>query len=72
MIMKRLSSPSPTTQSGIELRSEKVRRLIGPIPQSLTRWGIAVIVIISLALLLVLIFVPFPYGHGESLLRHLL
>ena len=40
----------------IELRSEKVRKLIGEIPPSLVRWGAAIIAIVFLALLAALCF----------------
>ena len=58
--------------SDIELRSEKVRNLLGEIPPSLVRWGTVIIVAIFLALLLVVCFVPYPYSQGESILQHLL
>ena len=60
------------TISEIELRSEKVRNLLGEIPPSLVRWGTVIIVAIFLALLLVVCFVPYPYSQGESILQHLL
>lgn len=56
----------------IELRSEKVRNLLGEIPPSLVRWGTVIIVAIFLALLLVVCFVPYPHSQGESILQHLL
>lgn len=57
--------------SDIELRSEKVRNLLGEIPPLLVRWGMVIIVAIFLALLLVVCFVPYPYSKGESILQHL-
>ncbi len=59
------------TSTRIELRSEKVRKMIGEIPPALVRWGIAVVAAIFIALLLVLLLVPYPYGNGETLFRHL-
>lgn len=56
----------------IELRSEKVRTLLGEIPSSLIRWGTVVIVAIFLVLLLVLCFMPYPYSNGESIINHIL
>lgn len=56
----------------IELRSEKVRSLIGEIPPALVWWGTVIIVAIFLALLLVVCFMPYPYSNGESILQHLL
>lgn len=56
----------------IELRSEKVRDLLGEIPPSLVRWGTVIIVAIFLALLLVVCFVPYPYSNGESILQRII
>lgn len=55
----------------IELRSEKVRNLLGEIPPSLVRWGTVIIVAVFLILLLVVCFVPYPHSQGESILQHL-
>ena len=49
----------------IELRSEKVRRIINTIPPALVRWNIIVLLVIVCA-------VSYPYGEGESILRHIL
>ena len=59
-------------ETEIELRSEKVRNLLGEIPPSLLRWGTVIIVAIFLALLLVVCFVPYSHSQGESILQHLL
>lgn len=59
-------------ETEIELRSEKVRNLLGEIPPALVRWGMVIIVAIFLALLLVVCFVPYPHSQGESILQHLL
>ena len=56
----------------IELRSEKVQKLLGEVPSSLVRWGTVVIVAIFLILLLVLCFMAYPYSNGESIMLHLL
>lgn len=56
----------------MELRSEKVRNLLGEIPPSLIRWGTVIIVAIFLALLLAVCFMPYPYSKGESILQHIL
>jgi len=60
------------THSRIELRSEKVRRIIGEIPPALVRWGIAIIVIVFAILLAVVLCVRFPYGHGETIWQHII
>lgn len=54
----------------IELRSKKVRKLIGEIPPSLVRWGTAIIAIVFIALLAAVCLLPYPYSNGESILRH--
>lgn len=58
--------------NNIELRSEKVRKILGEIPYSLVRWGIIIIIAIFLSLLLVGCFVHYPYSHGESIIQHIL
>ena len=60
------------THDNIELRSEKVRKLIGEIPPSLVQWGTLIIVIIFLGLLAAVCFLPYPYSNGESILQHIL
>lgn len=45
-------------ETGIELRSEKVRNLLGEIPPTLVRWGTVIIIAIFLILLLVVCFMP--------------
>lgn len=55
----------------IELRSEKVRNIIGTIPTALVRWGFAIITIILVILMLVVFLVPYPYGTGETIFQHL-
>lgn len=54
----------------LELRSEKVRNIIGTIPPALVRWSVAVMVMIVIGLLLVLFLVPYPYGEGETFFQH--
>ncbi|MCL1615917.1 hypothetical protein M3090_05845 [Bacteroides sp. ET71] len=54
----------------MELRSEKVRNIIGTIPPALVCWSIVVIAIIFVGLLLVLFFVPYPYEEGETFFQH--
>lgn len=61
-----------TADNNIELRSEKVRNLLGEIPPSLVRWGTVIIVAIFLVLLLVVCFMPYPHSNGESILQHLI
>ena len=58
------------THDKIELRSEKVRKLIGEITPSLVRWGTAIIAIVFIALLAAVCLLPYPYSNGESILKH--
>ena len=44
----------------IELRSEKVRHIIGEIPSRIVRYGITVITIVILGLLVGAYFIPYP------------
>lgn len=60
-----------STYNKIELRSEKVRNIIGTVPSSLVYWGIAIAAIIFLALMAVCFFVPYPYGEGETIFQHM-
>lgn len=56
----------------IELRSEKVRRLLGEIPPSLVRWGTFLIIIFFALLAAAVCLIPYPGSDGESIIRHLL
>ena len=58
--------------TNIDLRSEKVRRLIGESPPRRVRGGIIVMLIIFLALLAAICLLPYPYSSGESILRHII
>lgn len=59
-----------TTHDKIELRSEKVRQLIGEIPPSLVRCGIVIIAIVFITLITALCLLPYPYSNGESIIQH--
>lgn len=60
------------TQSHIELRSEKVRNIIGEIPPVLVRCGIVIIVVIFAVLLAIVLCVKYPYGDGKTILEHII
>ncbi len=53
-------------ENKIELRSEKMRNIIGKIPSNLIRWGSFVIVLIFFELLLACTFFRFPDKQGEQ------
>ena len=48
------------TGNKIELRSEKVRHIIGEIPSGIVRYGITIITIVLLVLLVGAYFIPYP------------
>ena len=50
------------THERIELRSEKIKRIVGSMPKGVTRYGAAVIVVLYLALAVALFLTPYPYG----------
>lgn len=56
----------------IELKSEKVRRLVGTVPPSLVRWGIGIIVGVFAALAAAVCLIPYPYGQGETIVEHIM
>lgn len=56
----------------IEIRSEKVRNLIGEIPPGLVRWGTVIIIVIFIAIIAAVCLLPYPYSDGESIIRHIL
>ena len=56
----------------IELRSEKVRKILGEIPRSLVIWGTTIIISIFALLIIAVSLIPYPYSDGESILRHFL
>jgi hypothetical protein len=71
--MKKHNNTEQTPDSkDIELRSEKVRNLLGEIPPSLIRWGTIIIIVIFLALMMVVSLVLYTYPIGESILQYLL
>ncbi len=55
----------------IEFRSEKVREILGTIPNGLVRWGMAIIIIIFTILIAIMLCVKFPHGNGETIFEHI-
>ena len=66
------SRPSQQIRDTSELHSDKVRKMTGEIPRSLTRLNTVVIIIILAALAAAGCLVPYPHSEGESIIRHLL
>lgn len=56
----------------MEVHSEKVRKLLGEMPRSLTVWGSAVIAAVFIGLLAAVCLLPYPYSSGESILEHII
>lgn len=56
----------------IEIRSPKVRQLLGEIPPHIAGWGLVIISIVIIALILTVCLMPYPYSDGEPILHHLL
>lgn len=56
----------------VEIRSEKVRRLLGEMPRALEICGAVAMALILLGLVLVVCLVPYPYSGGESILQRIL
>ena len=55
-----------------EVRSEKVRRLLGGIPRGGYVWGYIIIALFAALLVVAALLIEYPYGHGESIMRHIL
>lgn len=55
-----------------EIRSDKVRRLLGEIPPLPVRWGTVIIALIFAAVVSVVCLVPYPYSGGETILQHII
>ena len=55
----------------IELRSEKVRDILGSEPNVLVRWGIAIVTVVFLLLILAVLSMDYPCGNGESIFGHI-
>ncbi len=55
----------------IEIRSGKVRNILGEVPNPIIRWGISILFIIFIGLILIVLKLRFPYGNGESIWQHI-
>lgn len=54
----------------IELRSEKIKDILGEVPNKLVRWGITITFIFFLILIAAVSCLKFPYGNGETIFEH--
>lgn len=55
----------------IELRSEKVQKIINEIPSSILIIGFIIIISIIIALIFVVCLCPYPYSNGEKIIQHI-
>ncbi len=60
------------TDAKIELRSEKVRKIVGEMPRALYWWSIGILILIMVIIALILCTMPFPISDGESILTSVL
>lgn len=60
-----------STHDKKELRSERVREILGEIPKGLIRWGTIIICIIFIALLVIVTCLKYPYGNGETIFEYI-
>ncbi len=56
----------------IEIRSEKVRHILGEAPNRFLQWGIVLICMIFAVLIAFVLSLKYPYGSGETILEHIL
>lgn len=49
-------------EKDIELRSEKVRSIIGEIPPKLVRWGTVIIAIITISIFIAAALIHYPHS----------
>lgn len=59
------------THDKIELRSEKVRQILGEVPNKFILWGVAVTCLIFAILILIVLLTKYPYGDGETIFEHI-
>lgn len=54
----------------INLRSAKVRRIMGEKPSIILRYGTIWIILLFIILLSIIFSQPFPHGNGETILQY--
>lgn len=59
------------TFNDIDIRSPKIRKLLGEKPPVLVRNGIAIGIIFILIVCIIILSLPFPNGEGERVYEHL-
>lgn len=64
-------SEDRSSHERIELRSEKVRKILGEVPNGLVRRGTVIISIIFIMLIGAICFLKYPHGNGETIIEHI-
>lgn len=54
----------------IELRSEKVRKIIGDMPSGFLRYGISIITIVLILICMACYFIP--YENGQNIIEYMM
>lgn len=54
----------------IELRSEKVRKIIGDMPSGFLRYGISIITIVLMLICMACYFIP--YENGQNIIEYMM
>lgn len=55
----------------IELRSEKMQKIINAAPKKIIYWGVIIVILIIAAILITFFTIPHPSGSGESFFHYL-
>lgn len=53
-----------------DLRSKKVRDLLGEAPNKMLSWGIGIIIVIFFLIFCFVLSFSYPHGKGESIFQH--
>lgn len=62
---------STSKHDKIELRSNKVRDILGEVPNKFIRWGTVIVCLFFAILIAVILCLKYPYGNGESIFEHI-
>ena len=63
-------SNKTSNQSHIEIRSEKVRNIIGTNPPKFISLGIVIIILVFFVFFAFVLNLPYTYGSGETIFQH--
>lgn len=55
----------------MDLRSEKVKEILGRSPNKFIRWGVTIICIIYFFILVWVLCLEFPYSQGKTVFEHI-